>query len=229
MQVAALGLPAHKAGPGRRLAVVGGGPSIADHVDELRAWGGEIWAVNGTVNWCLDNGIDAAFYTIDASPPENWTCRLDRIRRAVLSVECSPPLIHALGAAHISLLPKDEAGPTSAAGATLHGLNCGYREIHFFGCESSFQGNTHAYDTHPVADWIDVDIGGGRFRTKPEFAEQAQVLSEVIRLAPTVFFDRSGGLLSAMVAHGTDHDVYQVSNSLYALMQDCARAQAQAE
>lgn len=224
LQVGALGLPAHVAAPGRRLAVVGGGPSIAGHVDELRAWDGEIWAVNGTVNWCVDHGIDAAFYTIDASPAENWTCRLDRITRAVLSVECAPSLIEALSAADISLLPKDEVGPTSAAGATLHGINSGYREIHFFGCESSFGSDTHAYSTHPVADWIVAEVGGDRYRTKPEFAEQAQVLSEAIRMAPDVFLDRSGGLLSAMVQYGTEYDVYAVSNDLFAKLKTNIRA-----
>lgn len=218
VQVAALGLPAHKAGPERRLAVIGGGPSIAAHVDELRGWKGDIWAVNGTVNWCIDNGIDAAFYTIDASPAENWTCPLTRIKRAVLSVECAPSLIHALQGAAIELLPKAEAGPTSAAGATIHALDSGYREIHLFGCESSFGDETHAYDTHPVIDWIIVEIGGRRFRTKPEFTQQAEVLAGAVRMAPDVFFDRSGGLLGAMVKHGPDHDVYEASPHLIELM-----------
>jgi hypothetical protein len=79
-----------------RLAIVGGGNSIKEHVDELRSWDGDVWAVNGTINWCMDNGIKAAFYTIDAQPLENWVYPLHRIKRAVLAADCNPDVISKL-------------------------------------------------------------------------------------------------------------------------------------
>jgi hypothetical protein len=32
-----------------RLAVVGGSPWVKDHLDELKAWDGDIWAINGAL------------------------------------------------------------------------------------------------------------------------------------------------------------------------------------
>ncbi len=216
----ALGLPFHQ-GSGR-LAVVGGGPSIRTRIDELRNFSGAVWAVNGTINWCIDHDIDAVFYTIDAAPIENWVYDLSRIRRAVISIECDPGTVAALMArADVAFLPCEQAGPTSAAGAGALGLVAGYSEIAFYGCESSFTDTeTHAFQSFPVRDWIIAEVGGQRFGTKPEFAEQAQTISQIIRLAPHVYRDKSGGLLGAMVEHGHDYDVCNLSPSLKASLQD---------
>lgn len=204
-----LGLPYAK-GAGR-LAVVGGGPSINAHVNELRSWDGEIWAVNGTVNWCLDRGIDAAFYTIDAQPIENWVYDLSRIKRAVLCDDCDPSVVGALKGAAISLVPYPDGGPTSAAAADLLSIQCGYTSVTWFGCEGSFGDNTHAFDSFPVSDWIVVRIGGTDYRTKPEFLDQAKIMSEVIRTIPNVYSERSGGLLAAMVEHGPEYELIDLA------------------
>jgi len=216
--VKTLGLPFHK-GAGR-LAIVGGGPSINSHLDELKAWDGAIWAVNGTINWCLSHAIEAAFYTIDALPPGKWFYDLSRVKRAVLASDCNPELIRGLlsQGAKVELLPIPDGGPTSAAAADVLSLQAGYTNITWFGCEGSFDEGTHAFASAEIPDWIDVDIGGQRYRTKPEFVGQSTIMAEVIRKFPQAYSERSGGLLRAMVEHGADHDVYQVSNSLYAKM-----------
>lgn len=224
--VRTLGLPYHK-GAGR-LAVVGGGNSIRRNIEELRNWNGGIWAVNGTVNWCLDNGIDAAFYTIDAQPPERWAYDLTRMRRAIVAEDCNPDVIRLMlsNGVDVSLLTKPDGGPTSAAAADLLSLQSGYTHISFFGCEGSFEEDTHAYTSTPVADWIEAVVGGEHFRTKPEYAQQSQIISEVIRTFPYVYADRSGGLLSAMVRHGGEYDVYAVSHQIYAQFEKNAQREA---
>lgn len=209
----ALGLPVHQ-GSGR-LAVVGGGPSIADHIETLRAWDGEVWAVNGTIDWCIRHSLDAAFYTIDASPQPNWPYALKGVKRAVISVECDPSMFAHLQGARIEVMEREEVGPTSAAAAAALGLICGYREIVFFGCESSFGESTHAYAAANVTDWMDIEVGGKHFRTKPEFADQAATLAAVIRECPQVYSERSGGLLAAMIERGADYEVVEMSDQLW--------------
>jgi hypothetical protein len=214
----ALGLPEHR-GAGR-LAVVGGGSSINDHIEELRNFRGTIWAVNGTINWCLDHGIDAYFYTIDAQPIENWTYDLSRIDKAVLAIDCDPSLFEKLKGADVSTLVASDGGPTSANSADLLSLQAGYVGVTFYGCESSFGESTHAYQSHPVPGWIDVRVGGETYRTKPEFLEQARVMAEVIRTIPKFYSERSGGLLRAMVKHSMDYELIAVSHDVAARLID---------
>lgn len=211
-------LPEHRgAGP---LAVVGGGPSINDHIDELKSWPGTIWAVNGAINWCAEHGIDAWFYTIDAQGPDVWPYPLNNIKKAVLALDCDPGMFWCLEGARIETLPHSDGGPTSANAADWFSVQAGYPGCIWFGCEASFGESTHAFASNPISQWIDVKIGGKTFRTKPEFLEQARVMSEVIRLFPDFYSERSGGLLSAMVEHGMDYELTMISKDVERILID---------
>lgn len=217
------GLPKHR-GAGR-LAVVGGGPSIRRHIEELSAWDGAIWAVNGAINWCLDHGIDAAFYTADAAPAAIWPYDISRVKRAVLAPDVAPCLISRLlsNGADVSLTGPIQSGPTSANASDFLSLECGYTSISYFGCEGSFEyDDTHAFGAVSIPDWITVEVGGEHYRSKAEFVSQSIMLANVIREFPMIYQDRSGGLLAAMVKHGSDYDVYMVSNELFAKLKDAA-------
>lgn len=213
-----LGLPEHR-GSGR-LAVVGGGNSINDHIEELREWPGEIWAVNGTVNWCLDHGIDAAFFTVDAQPADVWPYRLDRIGRAVLAIDCHPSMFAALNGASVSTLSMPDGGPTSANSADWLSFEAGYRGVTYFGCEGNFGDTTHAYKSSPIEHWVRVKVGGELFYTKPEFLEQSRIMAEVIRAIPQFYSERSGGLLGAMVEHGMEYELMEISEAVAAGLRD---------
>lgn len=220
--IKALGLPLHK-GTGR-LAIVGGGPSIADHIDELKVWDGTIWAVNGTINWFIERDIDAWFYTADATSIGKWTYDLSRVRKAILAPDCSPDLVHYLldRGALVTLTAPVQSGPTSVNAADFLSLHAGYNPMTYFGCEGSFRETTHAFQSADIADWMDVDVGGKLFRTKAEFVSQSIMLSNTIREFPAHYSEKSGGLLRAMLEHGHEYDVYQVSNSLFAKLKDAA-------
>lgn len=214
-----LGLPKHK-GAGR-LAVVGGGTSIRDHIRELRNWDGEVWAINGTINWCLDNGINAWFYTADAMPPELWIYDLSRVKRAVMAPDCAPEMFeHFLSiGAEVTLTCPIQSGPTSANASDYVSLDAGYTSVTYFGCEGSFEepdihAQSHAFDTYKISDWMIVELGGEYFKTKAEFISQAIMLSNTIAAFPHIYSEKSGGLLRAMIEHGQDYDVYMISNTL---------------
>lgn len=219
--IEALGLPKHR-GAGR-LAVVGGGPSIAEHVEELRAWDGDIWAVNGTINWCLDHGINAYFYTADAAPVGIWPYDLTRVTRAALAPDVAPDLVTYLieNGADVSLTGAIQSGPTSANASDYISLECGYSGVTYFGCEGCFEDDaTHAFGSVSIPDWMIVEVGGEYFRTKAEFVSQSIMLANVIREFPTIYADKSGGLLRAMIEHGPDYDVPMVANTLFAKLTD---------
>lgn len=217
--IAALGLPKHR-GAGR-LAVVGGGPSIRDHIEELRDWDGTVWAVNGTINWCIDNSIKAKFYTADAQPMKNWVYDLSRVSEAVLPPGVSPDLIeYLLGqGAKVELLCEIESGPTSANATDYLGIDADYTSVHYFGCEGSFSpSNTHAFPSADITHWMQVNVGGDLHFTKAEFVSQAIIMARTINAFPHVYFDHSGGLLASVMKHGPEYDVTRVSDELFATL-----------
>lgn len=225
--IAALGLPKHR-GAGR-LAVVGGGPSINDHIEELKSWDGSIWAVNGTINWCIDHGIDAWFYTADSSPLCNWTYDLTRVRRAALTPDVSPELVRHLQAngGFVTLTAPLESGPTSVNASDFLSIEAGYEHVTYFGAEGSFaeaalNAPTHAFQSFPIEDWVIAEVGGEYFKTKAEFISQSIMLANTINAFPNIYSEKSGGLLRAMIQHGPDYDIPMVATTLYAKLKDAA-------
>lgn len=183
------------------LAIVGGGPSINRHVDKLRAWSGEIWAINGAYQWCVNNGIAATFYSVDPEPL--LADYMVGAEKAVIAAHCHPSVFTG---PHITCAQGDCPGPTSATAAALIAINAGYSDLTYFGCESSYEESTHAYESQAVPYLIKIACNGREFLTKADMILQAQVLSKFITAAPGVFKEESGGLLRAMIDGGTDFD-----------------------
>jgi hypothetical protein len=183
------------------VAVVGGGPSLAGHIDELRAWKGPIWAINGTWAWLKERGVNATFFTIDPRPQE-WL-KEHRGKALVASIG-SAGLFDALSGWNVRTFDIVVSGTTSATAAPHLAVLLGHKSVTFFGCDSSFAGGrTHLYDTARPDHEIEVEVGGGAYVTKPEFLMQAEDLAALCRELPGFHKCRSGGLLEALIAHPT--------------------------
>lgn len=208
-----LGLPTLGEARHPWLAVVGGGPSVAGHIDELREWPGEIWAINGAYKFLRDHGVLAAFFTIDPQP--GIAAMSGSIDCGVLATSCDPSAFAAAYHAHIETVELDDypCGPTTASTAPIIALRRGHKMVSFFGCEGNFGATTHAYENRDVK-LLEVVCNGKTFRTNPQMLQQSEYLAEQIRVAPHVLVDRSGGLLSAFVAD-PDIDVTAASRSIY--------------
>lgn len=221
-----LGIP--EIGPadcfGRKLAVVGGGPSVRDHVETLRNWDGDVWAVNGAYRWCEDRGIEAAFFSIDPVP--GLAADIGNAPRVYLASVCDP---QAFAEADGSIIRTFDIGPgklltgaTSATATPTLGVLIGYREIHYYGIEGSFSQESHAYRGGIQSrNRMQVVCGGQVFQTDAGMLMQCEFMSAVIRAAPHVFFEHCGGLLRAMVAD-PDYDVTAVSPDMMATLQPVA-------
>ena len=204
-----------KRGP---LAIVGGGPSIRNHIERLMYWPGEIWAVNGAWNWCREHDIDATFFSVDPAEGVAELCR--GARKAILSYCVHPSVFKSLAretkiiAPQVYMVPTPPhpetvgCGPTTASTAPDVATKMGYSPITFFGCESSYvpEVGTHAYMDEPQENLMIVTCGDRAFATEPEYISQAECLSEIIRKFPDVFKEESGGLLRAMVEIGPEWD-----------------------
>lgn len=182
-----------------RLAVVGGGHSVVGHVEELRAWQGDIWAINGAWRWCRESGINAMFFSVDPKPELAPLVG----GRAVLAPHCDPEAFKAADEAYRA--PGPLPGPTSAVAATAVSVASGYDGATFYGCEGSYGETTHVYQDEPVNDLVRVECGGS-WLTKLELILQTEQLASVIKRFPERYAERSGGFLAALIRHG-DYDI----------------------
>lgn len=185
------------------VAVVGGGHSLAGHLDELRAWPGPIWAINQTFMWLKERGVKAVFITADPKP-QPWL-RFEPGDQALVCLHASAELYAQLQSAKVRTYEMGEgsveSGPTTATACPSLAFQMGHHAISFFGCDSSFadDGVTHVFDGPRAPDEILVACNGSEFLTKPEFMMQADYLAMFCRELGNCH-NRSGGLLAAMVA-----------------------------
>jgi hypothetical protein len=198
------GLPVLQEVPrGKRLAIVGGGPSLASHVAELQDWDGDIWAINGTWLWCRDHEIDATMFSIDPLPGLADVAK--HCTNAILATCCDPAVFDAMRGEDVVIfdmrLDGTRNGPTSLSTAPIVGIMAGYSDFVLFGCDSSWDGNTHIYKDEEVPYKMVVRVGNCSFVTEPEFLLQAEFLAQMARECPAFVEIRSGGLVSALVAN----------------------------
>lgn len=199
---------------GRRLAVCGGGPLLADELDTLRNWSGDIWAINYTVEWLQDRGIQSTLFTVDPQPFKTSA------QSAILSTLCHQDVFDQLGdrALAFDSIETDANGLTggtaSASRAPAPAILLGYRDITFFGCEGSLGEASHVDRNEQYAAQMIIRAGGEDYRTIPPFLVQCEELARMISTFPDVFHNGSGGLLSAMLAHPDTWEVVGVSAAL---------------
>lgn len=196
-----------KPGP---LAIVGGGPSLSGLTERLRAWKGDMWAVNGAYHWCRDRGIDAAFFTLDPSPWQGGK----PAHRAILADACDPSVFD--HARDIQVFPFGDFpnGSTTASTAPLIAAMRGHEKITLFACESSFVTREHAYvHQGPTDSRVLVTCGGTEYLTTPQLIMQAEYIAEIARGVPGYVEIVGDGLLPALIEHGT-YEVLKVSRNI---------------
>lgn len=205
----------------RPLALVGGGPSVADQLDTLRGWPGDIWAINWTCAWLSDNGIAAKMVTLDASiksVPRAALCQ-----GALIASCCQPSLLAEYADVGVYDLAEDapggvDGGSSTACRAPVLAFQMGYREVHLFGVEGSFpDGQTHV-DRHETQfkNLLKVQAGDQIYLTRDDLYLQCEWLADAIRTVPDRLINRAGGLLQGMVDNPDDWGVVAVSNALAA-------------
>lgn len=206
-----LGLPVLGQARASRLAVVGGGPSVAEHYEELRNWPGEIWAINGTYRYLTGKGVSCRFFSTDPLPGIADLCKG---ADAILATRCDPDAFSAAASVETVDIEDMPRGPTTASCAPLIAAQCGFQQVSIFGCEGSFGESTHAYGTPRDVRLLKVVCNGRTFLTSPQMMQQVEYLADIMREAPAFLVDRSGGLLSACIAD-PDIDVIAACRAIH--------------
>jgi len=215
-----LGLPAAKNGGRNRLAVIGGGHSILNHVDELRNFDGDRWVIAGAYRWCHENGISGTFFNVD--PQAFISDLVCGAEQAILASCTHPKVFETLKDKTVQtfdLISEGEMinhGSSAATAVPVLSVQCDYREVVFYGCDSCYErgGSTHAYENAPDKYGMVIECNGQTFYTSPQLLLQAEYLSTMIRVAPHVFKEQSGGFLGAMVKT-QEYNVTHATRELY--------------
>jgi hypothetical protein len=208
---------AHYPRPVTRLAVVGGGPLVVHDLEELRDWKGHIWAVNRTANWLKSQGIKSTFVTID---PQVWTHEVE-VDDCLVASCCDPSMFEKIKGKNVQIFDLSEThsdgvsgGVTTAVRMPSLALRMGYRDIHFFGCEGSYDGNTHICGDYGSEHEMIIRAGGKDYRTSAEFVSQCENFEMLFRTIPAFLKNRSRGLLKAMCENPDTWEVVGVSDAL---------------
>lgn len=197
------------------VCIVGGGPSLAGCLPEL-AWrksqGQHVVALNGSAKFLMEHGIVPDAIVIADARAENaeFLKAIDCRTVAYLASQCHPAAFDAARACRIEtilwhvntdgmseILKDEKARPVHLiGGGSTVGLNAmvlffaaGYRKIHLYGMDSSFQnGAHHAYgqSLNDADRPLDALYGERHFKTTPWMAQQ---VNEFVDLVPGLVAD----------------------------------------
>jgi hypothetical protein len=198
----------------RSVAVVASGPSVKGELEKLRAWDGDIWAINGALDWLMSEGICPDVY-LGLDPEE---CMVDYLRNPpektdyYMAAVCHPSAFDCLKDRKVFLwYAADEASPPpSGKYAVGGGTTCltkapylaymlGYRDIHLFGCDSSFHDASHVYGGDIPDDAVSLKVEGRTFLTNMAWIHQAAFLACIKDTFPAKFILHGDGLAQTFV------------------------------
>lgn len=191
----------------RAAVIVGGGPSLVDSLDDLRAQkdsGADIYALNGVHDFLLDQGIKPDFHVLLDSRPANisFVQNPQKGIKYLVAAQCHPDIFDALKGYDVvqwvAWIPgadvlAQEFDPQMlfVGGGNTVGLKAltlcafsGYRDISLFGYDSSYrEGENHAYK-QPLNDGestMEVMVGMRVFHCARWMARQAYLFQHHLK------------------------------------------------
>ncbi len=204
-------------------AVVGGGPSVMDHLDELKNWDGDIFAINDTGKYLSDNGIASYVLSVDGTrtpfrigPLVKGAIFASRVHRCQFT-QLKDKSIRVFDMAEEDNIKGIEGGATTVCRTPHLFLRMGYAGIMYFGIDGSFAGDiTHVSGKSDSAhdNMLIVRAGGKDYVTHAGFLMQHQYMTAIMQKYPEFLYNASGGLFAAMIANMDTWEVIAVAEDL---------------
>lgn len=210
------------------ICIVGGGPSLADCLDELKwrqAAGQQVWATNNTYSYLLEQGIQPDVHVfLDARPECVDFIHPNKSVVYYLNQSCHPSLFDKLTGCTVIMYDLNGVGTGSTVGLKalyLAGFS-GYRNFHLFGMDSSYRETSHHAYTQPLNDGEqvhDVEVDGVKFRAAVWMIFQAEEFQQIAAsfAEQDCVITVSGDGLLPHVAHRISRN-YRVVTAVYDLM-----------
>ena len=211
--------------------IVGGGPSMRSRLDAIKyrqKEGQTIFALNGAATFLNKNGVFPDYQVLLDSQPF-LTDYIGPARDYLIASQCHPDVFKAVSNPilwHLAVegaeaqIPEYDTDFCLVGGGITVGLSSlclvyalGYRKIHLYGYDSSYEEGTHAYAVPEIAEdkiihkpvageRVVVTIGGKKFITTLCLTKQAQdfpkLCDDLIDMGCTITLD-CDGLLWAIV------------------------------
>lgn len=187
-----------------KLAIVGGGSSLSNNIIDLKEWNDNIWSINKTHDWLYQHGILSTFVTVDAEPNLKFYPSREHVNNSLFASHCDPVLVRSYRNAklfHMSPLVVSgvHGGSSTAVSMAFVALSMGYRDITFYGCESSLGNTSHIDRNDDLPNQMIIRANGEEFTTTPSLYCQVQELSRLVKFKPEWFKQKCGGLFEAMI------------------------------
>lgn len=187
----------------KHAVIVGGGPSVADWIDEIKVrkeHGQTIFALNNAAKWLVGHGI-VPDYCIVVDARDHNIGFVGYAETDLLSSQCHPSLFDKSPNAILwhqeypgnmeefeASIPASHPEHTLIGGGTTVGLSgmvvayaLGFRQLHLYGYDSSYRGKeAHAYQqTDPQRVDCVVTVAGKSFRSTLAMAKQAELFPQL--------------------------------------------------
>lgn len=191
------------------VCIVGGGPSLADKLGELK-WrksiGQKVWALNGAARFLYKNGILPDAIVIADARADNaaFLAELNQGVTAYLASQCDPALFesareceletilwHVNSSGMAELLADEKGRPVHLIGggstvllnAMVLAFARGYRNQHLYGVDSSYRDDQHHAYGQSLNDHdrvVDALYGNQKFRASPWMVQQVNEFQDLV-------------------------------------------------
>jgi len=190
------------------ICIVGGGPSLADTLPELK-WrqsiGQKVWALNGSAKYLAEKGVTIDALVMADARPENrkflggWCS--PNVEYLIAS-QCDPEVFDFDRGARVTLwhvnsggmaeILKDErarpvhligGGSTVGLNAIVLAFAAGYRKIHLYGFDSSYSDDQHHAYKQPLNDGdrvLDALCNDRKFKATAWMAQQVNEFRDLV-------------------------------------------------
>lgn len=169
--------------------IVGGGPSLKDDIEQIRLrqqHGQKIFTLNNSWKILAENGIKADFHVMLDAREENLEFIPPFHVEQYYASQCHPKIWDASPKAvlwnHINAMNITDKGEVFIAGGSTVGLNAlsvayilGYRNLHLYGFDSSYEDESHHAYNQSLNDGentVTVSVNGKEFKCAAWMASQ---------------------------------------------------------
>lgn len=166
-----------------KVCIVGGGPSLADCLSEIKARqrnGVQVWATNNTYRFLQEHGIQPdAHVLLDARPENAEFVHPDFGVTYYVNISCDPSIFDKLEGCRIAMydLGGEATGTTVGLKALYLAGFSGFAEFYLYGFDSSYADDKHHAYPQPLNDQekpVEMTVEGRVFKCAPWMVIQTE-------------------------------------------------------